>query len=325
MLKYIAIRNFKGVRDVRVELGGFRLVVGGLGGGKSSVSAALCYLSMLARGAGAAVAKYGWLNDRFVSELSVSIDTPTCGEVAYTLRVRRNGIQTWIEQEELVQGDKIWLRRENRRIVLSDGCTYDVAGGLSALSSVVAVPFGSPIQDVRSCLQGIWILAPHPDEMVSEIDNSIADIDTSCRYLAQYVVARQRQQPAVYGLLLAYLRELGSDISAFSLQSNMFNRQYLVVRRAGSLFPPNGMPFECLSEGEKILVLVALLRAVNEHIAPVCCVWDNPLRDLGGREGLAVLKMLQSSFSQKGDLLILSPPNAVIGQMANVQRLGSGK
>lgn len=322
MLKSFTIRNFKGIREVRVELGGFSPVAGGLGSGKTAVFDGLCYLSMMAKGAGTAVGKFGWVGEHAAAEFSMSIDTPNFGEVAYSLRIRRNGLLAWVEHEEISQGNVAWLRREGQHVALSDGAAFDVAGGMLALSSVVVNPFGSPILDVRTCLQDIWLLSPHPDEMVSEIDNAIADLDTACRYLPQYIVARQRQQPAMYGLLLAYLRDLGSDISAFSIRANMLNAQYLVVHRANPSFPPQGLPFACLSDGEKILVLVAFLRAVNEHIGAVCCVWDNPLRDLGEREGSAVLAMLRTSFSRSGDLLLLSPENAVIRQVADAPRRG---
>ena len=101
------------------------------------------------------------------------------------------------------------------------------------------------------------------------------------------------------------LKELGSDITGFSVEANSFNATYLAVRYANR-YENRVVPFELVGQNEKMLIFAAFIRAVNEYVTPITVVWHSPLNWLGQKEGDRVVKMLAKSFSAQGQLIMLS-------------------
>lgn len=105
--------------------------------------------------------------------------------------------------------------------------------------------------------------------------------------------------------MMVSLKELDSDIAGFSVETNSFNATYLAVRYTNR-YENRAVPFELVGQNEKMLIFAAFVRAVNEYVSPITVVWHSPLNWLGQKEGGRVVKMLAKSFSEQGQLIMLS-------------------
>ena len=152
---------------------------------------------------------------------------------------------------------------------------------------------------------------PNPIQMESVIRYGLLDRDVVFQYLASQIVGQQQMHPIIYGVMMVSLRELGSDIAGFSVETNSFNATYLAVRYTNR-YENRAVPFELVEQNEKMLIFAAFVRAVNEYVSPITVVWHSPLNWLGQKEGDRVIKMLAKSFSEQGQLIMLSREHDVL-------------
>lgn len=305
MISRISIRNFKGLSELSLDFDRFSLIQRESGWGKTSVFDALMMLHMFACGADASVAKYAWWSSRIPTEIEIHLSDATFGNLRYAIQVVQDGVFTRVVGETIEHNGNQSLIREGDRYQYMNSPPFPIAKSSFALPLIVTSPFGDATQNLRNVLQSLWMLSPSPDAMLSNVGAPLPTIDVQCSRLARYIVDRQREQPMLYGLLMAYLRELDLDVAALNVQEDNFGIPYLSYRK-NSFVQGRYLPFECLSQTEKILFLVCFIRAVNEHIRPITCVWDNPFNWLSDVYAERVRGTLERSFSKQGQALLFS-------------------
>lgn len=320
-IRRLSVCRFKGEATSALDFSaGVNLCVGGVGSGKTRLFDALWVLAMVARGAEAPIARYGWWSSNLPTEIEIEVDCAQVGPVAYSVQVRQDGLFSVVVEERLEHAGQLVLQRSGGRFRQMDGGDFEISKSRFAFASVVPRPMGDPIGALQHFLRNIWLLSPNPSAMVGGVQADVPPIDIECRYLARHIVSRQREQPQVYGLLMVYLRGFGVDPMDLSVLKDNFGQSYLAVRRMQD-GRGSGMPFDSLSSAEKLLVLAAFVRTVNELTGPICCIWDGPLNGLGDREGVAVLQNLSQSFEARGQVILLSQYRSAMEVIGNVNRI----
>lgn len=305
MISRIGIKNFKGVSELSLDFDRFSLVQRESGWGKTSVFDALMMLHMFSCGADASVAKYAWWSSRVPTEIEIHLSDETFGNLRYAIQVVQDGIFTRVVGETIEHNGIQSLIREGDHYQYMNSPPFQISNSGFALPIIVTSSFGDATQNLRHVLQSLWLLSPAPDAMLSNVGAPLPTIDIQCSRLARYIVDHQREQPMLYGLLMAYLRDLDLDVAALNVQEDNFGIPYLSYRKK-SFALGRYLPFESLSQTEKILFLVCFIRAVNEHIRPITCVWDNPFNWLGDAHAERVRGVLEKSFSKQGQALLFS-------------------
>lgn len=306
MISTIAIENFKGVKRKEFVFNRVSVVVDGKGVDAFLVFESLWLLDRLARGMVAASAPYGWIGESNPTFLKVGISNVQAGEIFYEVVLQRFGLTTAILFEKLYSKDAVFLIREQQSYSLGNKAQmFNVDNSQAALS--VAMPFLGldPIAAARGELTQLVLAMPNPVRMESAMHFGLLDRDVVFQYLASQIVGQQQTHPIIYGVMMVSLKELDSDIAGFSVETNSFNATYLAVRYANR-YENRAVPFELVRQNEKMLIFAAFIRAVNEYVSPIMVVWHSPLNWLGQKEGDHVVKMLAKSFSEQGQLIMLS-------------------
>ena len=312
MIAGITIRNFKGVKDLALDFARFNWIERESGWGKTSVFDALKLLHMIACGAEATVARFSWWGVSAPTTITIRIADEQYSNLMYSIDVIQEGIFTRVLHEAVICDGRQTLIRDGAQYRYVDSRPFPIRNTQFALPQILATPIWQEAYTLRQTLQTLWLLSPSPDSMVSGVGNQLPFVDTQCSALAQYIVNRQREQPMFYGLLIAYLRELGLDVVALNVQNDNFGMPYLCYRKDSFAFE-RFLPFEQLSHTEKIKFLLGLIRAVNDHIHPITCVWDNPLNWLGDADARSLFSMMRRSFSTRGQGIFLSSIRLITG------------
>jgi len=306
MISTITVENFKGVRHQEFVFDRVSAVVDGNGVDAFLIIESLWLLDRLARGMVAASAPYGWIGESNPTSLKLSIASAQADEIFYEVVLQRFGLITAILSEKLYSQDAVFMVRDGQSYSLSDKVKrFEVDNSQAALS--VAMPFLGldPITVIRGELVQSFLAIPNPVKMVSAIKFGLLDRDVVFQYLASLIVGQQQTHPILYGVMMVSLKELGSNIDGFAIETNSLNATYLAVRYANR-YENGTVPFELVEQNEKILIFAAYIKAVNEYVNPITVVWHSPLNWLGQREGGNVVKMLAKSFSAQGQLIMLS-------------------
>lgn len=306
MISTISIENFKGIKSQEFAFSRVSAVVDGKGVDAFLVIESLWLLDRLARGMVAASAPYRWIGESNPTSLKVGMSNAQAGEIFYEVVLQQFGLTTAILSEKLYSKDAVFLVRARQSYSLGDDAQhFDIDNSQAALS--VAMPFLGldPITAARGELIQSVLAIPNPFQMESAIKYGLLDRDVVFQYLASQIVGQQQTHPIIYGVMMVSLKELGSDITGFSVETNSFNATYLAVRFANR-YEKRAVPFELVGQNEKMLIFAAFIRAVNEYVNPITVVWHSPLNWLGQKEGGNVVKMLAKSFSAQGQLIMLS-------------------
>jgi len=306
MISALTVKNFNGVDHQKFAFKRVSAVVDGIDVDAFLVFDSLWLLDRLARGMVAASAPYGWIGESNPTFLKVEMSNSQVGEIFYEVVLQRFGLTTSILSEKLYSENAVFLVRTRKTCSLGDNAQhFDIDSSQAALS--VAMPFGGldPITAAKGELTQLVLAIPNPVQMDSAIKYGLLDRDVVFRYLASHIVGQQQTHPIIYGVMMVSLKELGSDVTGFSVETNSFNATYLAVRYANR-YKNRAVPFELIGQNEKMLIFAAFIRAVNEYVSPITVVWHSPLNWLGQKESGSVIKMLAKSFAAQGQLIMLS-------------------
>ena len=312
MISSIRVENFKGVKYQVYCFNRVSVVVDGYGVDCFLVIECLWLLDRLARGMVTASAPYGWISESNLTSLKLRITNEQLGKVCYEIGLQRFGLITKVLSEKLYSKDSIFLMRDRQGYSFGNKSQrFKIDSSQAALSVAMQFLGLDPITAIRSELTQSLLVVPNPLQMDSVIKYGLLDRDVVLRYLASHIVSQQQTHPIIYGVMMELLKELGSKITGFSVETNSLNVTYLAARYARR-FDNGSVPLELVGENEKMLIFATFICAVNEYVNPITVVWHSPLNWLGQQEGGEVVKMLVKSFSVRGQLILLSRENDVL-------------
>lgn len=329
MLKRLYIHNYKCYQNFEFNLENLHdiLLLGENGVGKSTIGAVLDILRRIGGGEHD-VERLVRLSDRFdhgpdaVVRIEATFSSEL-GDLSYGLALELPPSFTRLRvREETLQlnGETVFSR------AVAQVDLNNLNGGKSSflhdwhqvvLPSIFTQPGVTPpaVEEIRSVLRSIIVLHPQPEQMVSQSDSLARELARDASNLATWTEAMVAENHEAYSLVVDWYRQLSPDFSGF--RSTPRDRQLLIKYRREDR--DIEVPFDALSDGEKVYFLAAVLMAYNETISPLICYWDEPdnfmmMREIGG-----VMSSLRKSFAGRGQLIVAAHSDETIMKFAKAR------
>lgn len=322
MIERLYIHNFRCLDNFVLPVEGLSsaLLVGRNGSGKSSVGFALEILQQIGRGTNRIrdlikphEIRYGHTAEPVRIELEVRI-----GEVlfAYSLALELpEGFRELRVLEESLQIDG--LAKYNRKVAQ----LHFPSGGSSAdemsfdwhlvwLSAAQARSETDPLNIFRKWLARMLIVRPYPLGITGESSEETLNPVPDMRNFGDWWTGLISHSPSSYAQIDKALRQLIPDLKDI--------KNPVIAKESRSLevqFEQNDktmvLPFHLLSDGEKCMLIWALVMAANEAYGPLLCFWDEPDNYLAISEVGDFATDLRRAF-QKGGQFIGTSHNAEV-------------
>lgn len=307
MFTCLSLENFKsgGGREIRFDR--VSMVHGKSGADGTQVFDAMRLLHGVARGGDASGFPALWFGTDWPTTLSISLDTPRHGRLAYSVTLQRiDGSRVRVADERLASGSETLLVR--RRHFYTHLATKGRIGiGTTSFALHDAGKFldaDDPVVQFKRRLGELWLLNPDPNAMKSEIGFGVVNAGTGgFSDFVTCMVVQQTQEAVAAAMRHAVLR-LRPDLVGYTVEKNAKGVPYLAVRHRDDL-DPDGTPFALMDNAAKMLFVVAFVCAMNGRPAPAPVVWLSPFNWLGERERSAADRLVRAAFARRGQMIML--------------------
>lgn len=285
MIERLYIQNFRCLDSLTLVFAGNSsiLIIGKNGAGKSTIRKALSILQTICRGSGR-VDKLISPNDfafgrtdrpiRFELEAkiggrtfnySVSFDWPE------TFREARI-----LNESASVDGQNIF-NRDQGQVDLASGANFGLNWHVFALPVINERPPANSMQDLKTYLASLILIAPIPTMIRGFSDHSTTELHDDATNFASCLRGLLERKPAAYAKFAESIEAVMPDFSAIENTERGKDGQQLMV----SFKNPNEesgltVEFDSLSDGEKCFFLNAYIMASTAVGIPVVCMWDEP-------------------------------------------------
>ncbi len=285
MIERLYVHNFRCLENLTLDLAGrsSALVIGKNGTGKSTVLQCLKLFQSICRG-----------SNRVGSLISASdftqhrTDRPMRFELELSLSDKRFKYTVsfeWppsfreariLDEGLVVDGNAIFTRHISQ-VQLSGGPAFGIDWHIVALPVINERPGERAIQDIRTFLATMILIAPIPAAMTGFSEEPSMELQYDAANYGSCLRALLEQKPAAYGGFDSYVKTVIPDFSSIENVKRGESGTQLIVKFEEP--PPQGslpVDFKALSDGEKCFFLSAYITARNTVGSPVFCMWDEP-------------------------------------------------
>ena len=324
MLKSLRVRNFKCFDDFVFNPNGrhVALVIGKNGSGKTTIGEILFSLRSIAQGENVVEKLIGSGNRFEKSEPEVSFDavfTLPAGEFRYVIAFKTtiDGRLMQVSHEELqVNGTSVFTKDSFGNVHIEGRTDASFDPPDHCVLPLINNPNpDSWIETFKRYLRNYLFVKMWPLVMRGETEKDRALLDIACGNFASWFLTAISEYPGVYAKTMEGVSRFIPELKALIFTPLGTESKRLVVRM-GSGDDERLIPCVGLSAGEKCLLAMAALKAVNDEIAPVTCFWDEPDNFLSLSEVAAAMLFLSSGFRQRGQLIVTSHNDEAILKFA---------
>ncbi|MDX2149166.1 MAG: AAA family ATPase [Bryobacteraceae bacterium] len=329
MIRRLYAHNFRCFQNFTLDLGGLSsaLVIGNNGTGKTTISLVLEMLQLIGAGrtrvadivspsdfsfSGAAVPM------RFELEVEIGGDLFVYG-IAF--EYPKDFREMRVAEESLSCGGVAVFDRDRSRVRLSGTSrTREVIFSLdwhSVALPLIQQPTGEDsIGRFQQWLSRILILGPIPQQITGDSKDEVLQPNPDVDNFGDWFSGVLAQHPAAYRVIDEYLRPLMPDLQAIRNPSTGRETRTLVVQfREGER--ELQLPFEELSDGEKCLMIGAMVLATRDGNPNLFCFWDEPDNHLSLSEVSQFVLSLRRDFGAGGQFLATSHNPEAIRAFSN--------
>ena len=284
MIKRMYVDNFRCLTNFEFKVGEDKnaLFLGENGAGKSSLLKILSILKKIARGNNGLADKdkltkqdYGFAGTKkpIVFEIDIEIS-----QRLFTYGIWIDYPETFfkprIKKEQLFVDGKACFTRNLADISVGKA-VFSLDWHIAALPIIQAHP-SDPVNIFRDWLKNMLLMAPVPAQIKGETDdNDDVALDFCASNFVSWLSSILGQYPHLYGNIAQYIKEFLPDFGHF-----IFFDVGKDSRELKLIFEKNGgdfsIPFEKLSDGEKLLFLSGAVFAIAQSRKNVFCFWDEP-------------------------------------------------
>jgi hypothetical protein len=181
-----------------------------------------------------------------------------------------------LDERLSVDGQSVFTRHHSQ-VQLGTGAAFGLDWHVFALPVINQRPGERAIQDVKSFLASMIVIAPVPANMTGFSEEPSPELQQDVANYGAGLRALLGQRPAAYSLFVAYVKEKIPDFSSIEFVPRGESGEQLIVKFEQQDSQRSiAVEFEELSDGEKSFFLSAYLIAMYAVSPPVVCVWDEP-------------------------------------------------
>ncbi|GIW79650.1 MAG: hypothetical protein KatS3mg105_1457 [Gemmatales bacterium] len=312
MIERLYVNNFRCLENFSLDLAGrsSALLIGKNGCGKSTVSKALELLQSICR-QGARIGKRITPADftrhqsdrpmRFALEFVVDSSRL---EYTFALDWPPGFHEARIVDEKLTADGQVQFTRQQGQVRLADGNEFGLDWHVFALPVIRERQGRSILQNVKSFLATMIVVAPDPTQMSGYSREPTTELEYNAANYTSCLRALLDRKPAAYGIFESYIKTVLSDFSSIeNVDHGDAGTQLVVEFKHGD--PVCGLPvgFQALSDGEKCFFLSAYIIAANAVGNATVCVWDEPDSHLSLPEVGHFITSLRKMACQRGQFI----------------------
>lgn len=323
MIKRLYIHNYRCFDnfDLKIDNESSILILGNNGSGKSSFGSALRVIQQIARGDNRTrqvIKKEDFAFDPNKKpepgpgtgplriELTVVLDGETY-DYSVAFEYPDHFKEAKILDESLsVDGQAIYTRKE-AEVSLSGGTNFLVDWHVVALPIVQVREFANSVEKFRSWISKAVLISPTPPDISEESKGDSLEPTKRVDNFAEWFNGVLSVYPASYNTIENFLKEVMPDFLDFQNPLVGESSKKIIVRfeREGKIFKTG---LSRLSDGEKMFFVTAVLLAVNKHLGPTLCFWDEPDNFVAMSEVGRMMTALRKSFkhSRSGQIFVTS-------------------
>jgi hypothetical protein len=155
------------------------------------------------------------------------------------------------------------------------------------------------------------ILAPAPSLILGESSRETLEPNVQVTNFAAWFSGLLAYTPSAYSRIDGYLRQLIPDFEdiknpVIGAGTRSLAVQFSAGEGSPAILERLSVPFEDLSDGEKCLMICALVLAARDAYGPVFCFWDEPDNYLAIQEVGHFVMDLRRAFQTGGQFIATS-------------------
>jgi energy-coupling factor transporter ATP-binding protein EcfA2 len=314
MIRRIYINNYRCFEnlDLSFQAKPSVLLIGRNGAGKSSFGNALRILQSIGRGinrVGKLIGSDDYAGLRTDAPIRFELTVELNGRVfdySLAFELPESFHESRVREEALrLDGDVVYTR-DQAEVSLGAGPSFVVDWHVVALPIIQVRGSGTPIEQFKTWLSQMVILAPIPTLMTGQSENDSLEPHYDGSNFASWFGGVLGQYPASYTVVERYLTDVLRDFQDFENKPVSETSKNLFVRFGGNGSDMPRIDFNKLSDGEKCFFLCAIVLAANKSYGPLFCMWDEPDNYLSLSEVGHLMMALRRSFENSGQLIVAS-------------------
>jgi ABC-type cobalamin/Fe3+-siderophores transport system ATPase subunit len=312
MIERLYIHNFRCFENFTLDLAGrsSALVIGKNGVGKSTLLHCLGLFQAICRGFNRVrnlISATDFAQHRMDHPMRFEVEVVLSGKrfkYAVSFDWPPNFREARVLDEGLWADGQVVFTRSQAQIQLAGGPSFRLDWHTVALPVIEERPGERAIQDVKSFLGTLILLAPIPANMTGFAEEPSLQLQKDAANYASCLRALLGQKPAGYTVLDSYVRAVIPDFSSIeNVERGESGTQLLVKFEQQNPQRSFTVEFKALSDGEKCLFLSAYVIASNSVGPPVVCVWDEPDNHLSLPEVGQFVMGLRKMTSRTGQFI----------------------
>ncbi len=317
MIDRLYIHNFRSLENFELPVQGLSsaLLIGRNGTGKSSIGFALEILQRIGRGdnrGGKLIRPEDMTRGRTNEPVRFELDVRLSG-VLYSYKLALELPQDFRELrvlEESLEVDGVANYKRNvAEIQLPKNggqeSTMSFDWHLVWLSVSQARSDRDPLDIFRKWLARMLILRPYPQGISGDSSDETLNPSAELGNLGDWWTGLISHSPSSYSKIESRLKRMMPDL--WDIKNPMIGKD---SRSLEIHFDCKGesisLPFQILSDGEKCMVIWAMVMAANEAYGPLFCFWDEPDNYLAISEIGDFAMDLRKAFKKGGQFLATS-------------------
>lgn len=319
MISRLYVDNFRCLTnfEFKIDKEGNALFLGGNGSGKSSLLKILSILKRIAYGDNALADKffkqdYGFSGTK--KPITFELDVEIAHHIfSYNIKVEYPDTfyKPRIKQERLLVDKEVCFTRELADISFGKA-QFSLDWHIAALP-IIQARQEEPVSVFRDWLKNMLLMAPVPSQIIGEAkENDDAVLDTQASNFVSWLSSILGQYPHLYSSIDQYIRDFLFDFNRFMfLDIGRDSKELkLVFEKDGQEF---SIPFEMLSDGEKLLFLSSAVFAIAQSKKKVFCFWDEPNNYISASLlDFFIRKMINCFSKNEGQLWVVSHNTEII-------------
>jgi predicted ATPase len=280
MIERIRIQYYRCFEDFTLDLKGLSsaLIIGKNGSGKSVFIQALRVIRGLFR--------QGTLDDLLSVDdfFMKNKDVPICFEidfklyeetVSYSAAISINSTSNelqFLEEEISING-----RKKGKRLNTIFKDQFGKQTVFNSGASILHAFIPQISNELLYHIQNLMLLSVSLDEpkQKDQVKENLTLNDNGMN-VESVLTTLLSNHPSAYNTILNQLKKSVPDFDTFSFQGTSTGKQVLVSFVSQDYKNRFQIAYDSLSNGEKCYFISALILAINKHVGPVFCFWDEP-------------------------------------------------